>query len=134
MFFRPPTLNRDLEVPMELFYRGDAQPTYDVTQDDDGRGSDTQVLPFQAYGALGMSHPDEETTGKGAKFFFVKYDQGLLPPGRNTLDGAYTCFGYAVGGTDQAIKTLKPGDTIEKVTILSGFENLKNGELKEQKK
>jgi peptidylprolyl isomerase len=66
-------------VPLELFYRSDAEPTYGISQDDDGRGTDNQVLPFQAFGALGMSHPDEDVDGnEGAQFFFVKYDQVLL--------------------------------------------------------
>ena len=45
-------------VPLELFYRGDGAPTYSYTNDEDGRGADTQVLPFQAYGALGMCGPE----------------------------------------------------------------------------
>lgn len=116
-----------LPVPLELYYRGDGEPTYGVDQDNDGRGSATQVLPFQAFGALGLSHPDEDIDGGvGGQFFFVKYDQGLMPPGRNTLDGAYTCFGYTVEGSD-FLKTAKPGDTISKATVLSGLENVKAG-------
>jgi len=117
-----------LPVPLELFYRGDGEPTYGINQDDDGRGSATQVLPFQAYGALGLSHPDEDIDGgAGGQFFFVKYDQGLMPPGRNTLDGAYTCFGYTVEGSD-FLKTATPGDKIVKAEVLGGLVNLKAGQ------
>jgi peptidylprolyl isomerase len=117
-----------LPVPLELFYRGDGEPTYGINQDDDGRGSATQVLPFQAYGALGLSHPDEDIDGGvGGQFFFVKYDQGLMPPGRNTLDGAYTCFGYTVEGSD-FLKNAKPGDKIVKAEVLGGLENLRAGQ------
>lgn len=40
--------------------------------------------------------------------------QGLLPPGRNTLDGAYTCLGYTVQGMDD-IKSLKRGPENERL-------------------
>jgi hypothetical protein len=74
----------------------------------------------------------------------MSFDQGLLPPGRNTLDGTYTCFGYAVaptplngvvegglsggkgsGGFEEILGSLKKGDVIEKATVISGLENLK---------
>ena len=32
-----------MELPLELFYRGDTAPSYGYTQDEDGRGADTQV-------------------------------------------------------------------------------------------
>lgn len=112
------------KIPLELFYRGDNAPSYGNTQDEDGRGTDTQVLPFQAFGALGMAHPDEDNDGGTSQFFWVKYSQALMPPGRNTLDGAYTCFGYTVDGTD-ILESLTKGDVIEKAVVVSGLENLK---------
>jgi hypothetical protein len=42
-------------VPLELFYKGDSEPTYGITSDDDMRATDAPTLPFQAYGALGMA-------------------------------------------------------------------------------
>ena len=81
------------------------------------------MLPFQAYGAVGMAHPDEDNDGGKGDFFFVKYDQGLLPPGRNTLDGAYSCFGYTVDGGD-ALKFLKKGDIVVSAKVRSGLESL----------
>ena len=69
-------------VPLELFYRGDTEPSYSYTNDEDGRGADTQVLPFQAYGALGFSHPNGDNDGGSNQFFWFKYQQALVAPGR----------------------------------------------------
>lgn len=73
-----------------------------------------------------MAHPDGDNDAGTSQFFFVLYDQALIPPGRNTLDGSYTCFGYTVEGAD-VLKTLGKGDVIVDAKVVRGAENLING-------
>jgi len=48
------------KIPLEIFYKKDAEPTYGITSDDDSRATDTQKLPFQAFGALGMARGNDD--------------------------------------------------------------------------
>ena len=114
-------------IPLELFYKTDAEPTYSITSDDDNRALDTQLLPFQAYGALGMARDNDDTDSASADFFFLKWRQALIPPGRNTLDGYLSCFGYVVSENgDWVLKQVRPGDTvIERAKVVSGGELLR---------
>ena len=59
-------------IPLELFYKQDAQPVYGVISDDDGRATETMILPFQAYGALGMARDNGEPDSGSSQFFFLK--------------------------------------------------------------
>lgn len=117
-------------IPLEIFYKRDAAPTYSFTSDEDKRASETLALPFQSYGALGMARisadfgAEVDNDSATSEFFFVKYDQALLPPGRNTLDGAYSCFGYTSEGAPY-LKQLEVGDVIKSAKVLSGLENFK---------
>ena len=80
--------NKDGEVrtiPLELFYKKDNEPTYGITSDDENRALDTQKLPFQAFGALGMARGNDDVDSGSADWFFLKWTQPLVPPGRNTL-------------------------------------------------
>lgn len=109
-------------IPLETFYKGDAEPTYGITSDDDDRARDTQRLPFQAYGALGMARGEDVDSGK-ADFFLLKWRQALVPPGSNTLDGYYSCFGYVVENQD-ILSQVTNGDEIKSIRVISGLENL----------
>ncbi|KAJ1624928.1 cyclophilin type peptidyl-prolyl cis-trans isomerase/CLD-domain-containing protein [Pavlovales sp. CCMP2436] len=119
-------------IPLEIFYKRDAAPTYSYTSDEDKRGAETLALPFQSYGALGMARQSADLGGEidndsaTSEFFFVKYDQALIPPGRNTLDGAYSCFGYTSEGATY-LRQLELGDTIVSAKLISGLENLISG-------
>lgn len=55
-----PATGRERTVPLELFYKADAQPVYGVTSDDDMRATETFAHPFQSYGALGMARDNED--------------------------------------------------------------------------
>jgi len=117
------------KIPLEIFYKRDRQPTYSFTSDDDKRGSETMALPFQSYGALGMARDSADLGGEidndsaTSEFFFVKYDQALIPPGRNTLDGSYSCFGYTAENP-VFIKNLEQGDMIVSARLINGEGNL----------
>ena len=113
------------KIPLEIFYKKDEAPTWGITSDDDNRATDTPALPFQAYGALGQMRENEDAeTGATSEFFFLKWNQALIAPGRNTLDGFYSCFGYVVNNADE-IEQLHLGDKIVKMEVISGLENLK---------
>ncbi len=75
------------KIPLELFYKPDKEPTYGITSDDDDRPNETMALPFQAYGAVGMSRDNDDPDSATTDFFFLKWKQALIAPGRNTIDG-----------------------------------------------
>ena len=113
------------KIPLEIFYKKDEAPTWGITSDDDNRATDTPALPFQAYGALGQMRENEDAeTGATSEFYFLKWNQALIAPGRNTLDGFYSCFGYVVSNADE-IEQLHVGDKIVKAEVVAGIENLK---------
>ena len=111
-------------IPLELFYKNDKQPTYSYTSDDDMRATEAMSLPFQAYGALGMAHDPEDVNTASSQFFFLKWDQGLVAPGRNTLDGSSTCFGYVTSDNVGLISQVNKGDKIVSMKVVQGIENL----------
>jgi len=45
-------------------------------------------------------------------------------PGKNLLDGRYTCFGYTVEGADD-LRAVKVGDVIVSAKVLDGEQLLK---------
>ena len=138
------------------------------------------ILPFQAYGALGMARDNGEPDSGSSQFFFLKvgvgvyvyislvvaayhtihhylyvmrciyiqWKQALNPPGRNTLDGFYSCFGYThisysytysiisliimtflpryvTSGNEDFLDQVTTNDKIEYMRVTSGLENLK---------
>jgi peptidylprolyl isomerase len=120
-------LNAVRRIPLELFYKKDIAPVYDVTSDDDLRATETMALPFQAYGALGMARENESgsTDTGSSQFFFLKWLQALIPPGRNTLDGFYSCYGYVTNNGDLLGQiTLPPSAKIVYAKVIEGSENL----------
>lgn len=112
-------------IPLEIFYKKDKAPTYGYTSDDDLRATESFVMPFQAYGALGMDYniEDEDGVNSGSsEFWFLKWDQALVAPSRNTLDGSHSCFGYVVEGGD-ILDQVKEGDIIQSMQVTKGGEN-----------
>ena len=111
-------------IPLELFYKNDKEPVYGITSDDDVRATDTMALPFQAYGALGMARDNDGADTASTEFFFLKWKQALIAPGRNTLDGFYSCFGY-VSSNEQLLSQVDlNSDIIESARVVKGAENL----------
>ena len=43
-----------------------------------------------------MARSNDDPDSGSSQFFFLKWLQALVAPGRNTLDGYYSCFGYVV--------------------------------------
>ena len=111
-------------IPLELFYKNDKEPVYGITSDDDVRATETMALPFQAFGALGMARDNDGADTASTEFFFLKWKQALIAPGRNTLDGFYSCFGY-VSSNEQLLSQVDlNSDIIESARVVKGQENL----------
>ena len=104
-------------VPLELFVDGDKAPTYGETTEEGSRGGAATVLPFQAYGALGMARDEYEADSASSQFFWLLFDSDLTPAGKNLLDGRYACFGYSVEGED-FLGAVQEGDVIESAKVL----------------
>lgn len=112
------------EIPLELFYKQDTQPAYGITSDDDQRSTETTTLPFQAFGALGMARNNEQVDSASSQIFFLKWNQALIAPGRNTLDGFYSCFGYITSKNEYLLSQLTTDDVILSAKVTSGLSNL----------
>ncbi|GAB4466891.1 MAG: peptidylprolyl isomerase [Elainellaceae cyanobacterium] len=121
--FIDPKTKQERKVPLEVLVQGDKAPTYGITLEDAGRYLDQPVLPFSAFGALGMAHPDSDPNGGSSQFFFFLFEPELTPAGLNLLDGRYSIFGYVVEGKD-VLEKLKAGDAIQSMKVTSGLENL----------
>ena len=110
-------------VPLEVYVKGDKEPIYSTTFDDDGRGGYAAALPFNAYGALGMAREEYDVDSASSQFFWLLFDSDLTPAGKNLLDGRYACFGYTVDGA-RLLSDVKEGDVIVSAKVTRGLENL----------
>jgi len=120
-----PATKKPRTIPLEIFYKQDSEPVYGITSDDDNRATETMALPFQAYGAIGMARDNAEADSGSSQFFFLKWRQALNPPGRNTLDGFYSCFGYVTSTNEQLLSQITTDDKIVYAKVTSGIENLR---------
>ncbi|MBD2257471.1 peptidylprolyl isomerase [Pseudanabaena sp. FACHB-2040] len=121
--FIDPKTKQYRAIPLEILVAGDDQPVYGSTLEDLGRFLDNPVLPFSAFGTLGMARPGNDVNGGSSQFFFFLFEPELTPAGLNLLDGRYSVFGYVVENKE-VLEQLKQGDRIDKVQVLSGLENL----------
>jgi peptidylprolyl isomerase len=110
-------------VPLEILVKGEAAPIYGSTLEDLGRYLENPVLPFSAFGTLGMARPNDEANGGSSQFFFFLFEPELTPAGLNLLDGRYTVFGYVVENKE-VLEKLTQGDHIESVRVITGADHL----------
>ncbi|MDY7008772.1 MAG: peptidylprolyl isomerase [Cyanobacteriota bacterium] len=110
-------------IPLEILVKGDKEPIYSFTLEEIGRFREQPVLPFSAYGTLGMARPEIENDGASSQFFFFLFQPELTPAGLNLLDGRYTVFGYVVEGKN-ILEKLGQGDKIISAKVVAGLENL----------
>jgi peptidylprolyl isomerase len=110
-------------IPLEVMVKGDTKPTYGITLEDAGRYLDQPVLPFSAYGTLGMARPGDKPDGGSSQFFFFLFEPELTPAGLNLLDGRYAVFGYVTENKD-VLEKLKQGDKIISAKVVDGLQNL----------
>ena len=119
----PPGQTEVRTVPLEVYVKGDKEPIYSSTFDDDGRGGYAAALPFNAYGALGMAREEYNVDSASSQFFWLLFDSDLTPAGKNLLDGRYACFGYTIDGA-RLLSDVKEGDVIVSAKVTQGIENL----------
>jgi cyclophilin family peptidyl-prolyl cis-trans isomerase len=112
------------KIPLEIMVKGDKEPMWGSTTEEDMRGYAATTLPFQSYGTLGMARTEFEDDSASSQFFWLLFDSDLTPAGKNLLDGAYACFGYTIEGAD-FLKDIKEGDIIVSATVTEGKDNLK---------
>jgi peptidylprolyl isomerase len=111
-------------VPLELFAKGDSQPLYGMTLEEDGRGAAATVLPFSSYGTLAMARDESEPNTASSQYFWFLFEPDLTPAGRNLMDGSWSVFGYTVKG-QEFLRGLQRGDLLVSAKVVSGLENLK---------
>lgn len=121
--FIDPKTNAYRAIPLEILVKGDSEPVYGSTLEDLGRYLDDPVLPFSAFGTLGMARPNEDPNGGSSQFFFFLFEAELTPAGLNLLDGRYSVFGYVVDNKE-VLDKLGQGDRILRTKVISGLENL----------
>jgi len=110
-------------VPLEVYVKGDKEPLYSMTFDDDSRGGYAATLPFNAYGALGMAREEYNMDSASSQWFWLLFDSDLTPAGKNLLDGRYACFGYTVDGA-RLLSDVKEGDVIVSAKVTAGLDKL----------
>ena len=121
--FIDPETEEYRNIPLEILVKGDQEPIYSFTLEEIGRFREQPVLPFSAYGTLGMARPEIENDGGSSQFFFFLFQPELTPAGLNLLDGRYTVFGYVVDGKN-VLQKLGQGDKIISAKVVAGLENL----------
>lgn len=110
-------------IPLEVFAKGDKQPTYGLTLEDDGRGYAATKLPFSVNGALAQARNEFEANTGSSQVFWFLFEPDLTPAGRNLLDGRYALFGYVIDG-DYFLKSFGVGDKVIEAKVVDGLENL----------
>lgn len=121
--FIDPDTGKYRAVPLEIMVKGDDKPTYGITLEEAGRYLDQPVLPFSAFGALGMAHSSENPNDGSSQFFFFLFEPELTPAGLNLLDGRYAVFGY-VTDNKEVLEKIKAGDKIISAKVVDGLDNL----------
>lgn len=120
----PKGSTNERKIPLELSLKNDDDILYGATTEEDGRGYQATVLPFQSTGAMGMARAEFESNSASSQFFWLLFESDLTPAGKNMLDGRYTCFGYVVTGGD-FLKAVREGDVIQSAKVVKGLEYLK---------
>ena len=121
--FVDPKTGQYRAIPLEILVKGDEEPIYGETLEALGRFLDEPVLPFSAFGTLGMARPNTDPNGGSSQFFFFLFEPELTPAGLNLLDGRYSVFGYVIDN-QEVLEKLGQGDQIESVRVISGADNL----------
>lgn len=113
-------------IPLEVFAKGDNEPTYGITLEDDGRGAESTVLPFTSYGTLAVARVESEADSASSQFFWFLFEPDLTPAGRNLMDGNWAVMGYTTEGGN-FLRELRKGDQIVSAKVVDGLQNLVEG-------
>ena len=121
--FIDPVTDQYRAVPLEILVKGEAEPIYGATLEELGMYLEDPVLPFSAFGTMGMARPESDPNGGSSQFFFFLFEPELTPAGLNLLDGRYSVFGYVIDGKD-VLDQLGQGDRIISAQVIEGLDNL----------
>ena len=121
--FIDPKTKQYRAIPLEIRVDGDEEPIYGEMLEDLGIFNALPVLPFSAYGTVGMARPNEDVNQGSSQFFFFLFEPEMTPAGLNLIDGRYAAFGYTVAGKE-VLKELTQTDKIITAKVLEGAENL----------
>jgi peptidylprolyl isomerase len=121
--FVDPETGKYRAVPLEIMVQGDEKPTYGITLEEAGLYLEQPMLPFSAFGTLGMARPGDNPNGGSSQFFFFLFEPELTPAGLNLLDGRYAVFGY-VTENKEVLDKIKVGDKIISARVVNGLEHL----------
>lgn len=110
-------------IPLEVFAKGDREPTYGMTLEDDGRGAERTVLPFTSYGTLAVARNEFEANSASSQFFWFLFEPDLTPAGRNLMDGNWAVMGYTTEG-ENYLQQMQKGDQIVSANVVDGIQNL----------
>jgi peptidylprolyl isomerase len=121
--FIDPKTKQERTIPLEIRVEGDKEPVYGSTLEELGLYKAEPVLPFSAYGTLGMARPNDNVNGGSSQFFFFLFEPELTPAGLNLIDGRYAAFGYLTEGRE-VLEKLSPEDKILSAKVIDGANNL----------
>ena len=121
--FVDPKTKQQRNIPFEVRVEGETLPEYGNTLEDLGLFNSLPVLPFSAYGTVGMARPSEDVNAGSSQFFFFLFEPEMTPAGLNLIDGRYAAFGYVVDG-ENVLKEMIAGDKIVSAKVIEGAENL----------
>ena len=113
-------------LPLEIIARGEYEPRY-RTELDVNDFDEIPLLPLSVDGALAMSRAGDGMSSSN-EWFIYKYDRatsGLA--GLSFDEGRFGTFGY-VTGSEPSLISLRDGDRIERIMVLSGADKLLNGD------
>jgi peptidylprolyl isomerase len=120
--FIDPKTKQYRAIPLEILVKGDDAPVYGATLESLGRYLDEPVLPFSAFGTLGMARPNEDPNGGSSQFFFFLFEPELTPAGLNLLDGRYSVFGYVVENKEVLEQPRRRRSPRPEVRLIAGKE------------
>jgi len=122
---RATNVHTDGDLPLEIFVRGDFEPTYrsELNVND---FDEIPLIPLSVDGALAATRAGDGLSSP-TEFFVYKYNRsqsGLA--GLSFDEGSFAVFGYVTSDRD-SIRLLNDGDRIDRIRVVSGAEKLVNG-------
>jgi cyclophilin family peptidyl-prolyl cis-trans isomerase len=109
------------QLPLEIFARGDFEPTYRSALDINS--GEIPVLPLSIYGSVAMTK-SQDGSSSPSEFFIFKYNRqqsGLS--GFSFDEGQFGVFGY-VTSDELILRQVEDGDTIVSAKVVDGEDKL----------
>lgn len=117
--FIDPETGQERNIPLEIKLEGDEEPTYSTALGRLAGNEPPDVVLEHERGAIAMARSDAPDSAS-SQFYFALDEIEFL-------DGDYAVFGNITEGLD-LIDSIEQGDRIEDAEVISGLENLEQGE------